>query len=310
MLVFSVGVRPRDELSTTAGLAVTQRPGGFIVDTQLRTNLPNIYAIGECANFLGQAYGLIAPGVEMADILAFNFTEGPHHNLRHLQVPDLSTKLKLMGVDVASFGDYFADRGMISKPIPGTIPRAARANGASQGQPTLSPDEIKAMVNAVTYRDPFSSIYKKYIFTTDGKYLLGGMMVGDVKDYVKLVAICRKGSPMEKPLLNSFSEPKQMARRKEMIFQTMPRSAVATMSPRAPSPNALRMARGPLARSRQAPSAEPVVEAACHLQLASLTVPSWRLVLRFPTTSARISPIPARTYIRSLNSENSRISLP
>lgn len=199
MLVFSVGVRPRDELSTTAGLAVTQRPGGFIVDTQLRTNLPNIYAIGECANFLGQAYGLIAPGVEMADILAFNFTEGPHHNLRHLQVPDLSTKLKLMGVDVASFGDYFADRGMISKPIPGTIPRAARANGASRGQPTLSPDEIKAMVNAVTYRDPFSSIYKKYIFTTDGKYLLGGMMVGDVKDYVKLVAICRKGSPMEKP---------------------------------------------------------------------------------------------------------------
>jgi nitrite reductase (NAD(P)H) len=135
----------------------------------------------------------------MADILAFNFTEGPHHNLRHLQVPDLSTKLKLMGVDVASFGDYFADRGMISKPIPGTIPRAARANGASRGQPTLSPDEIKAMVNAVTYRDPFSSIYKKYIFTTDGKYLLGGMMVGDVKDYVKLVAICRKGSPMEKP---------------------------------------------------------------------------------------------------------------
>ncbi|VUC35639.1 unnamed protein product [Clonostachys rosea] len=199
MLVFTVGIRPRDELSKTTGLAVTQRPGGFIVNTQLRTNLPNIYAIGECANYLGQVYGLIAPGVEMADVLAFNFTEGPHHKFRQLQVPDLSTKLKLMGVDVASFGDYFADRGMISKPIPGTTPRTARANGASQVSPPLSPDEVKAKFNAVTYRDPFSNTYKKYIFTTDGKYLLGGMMVGDVKDYVKLVAICRKGSPMEKP---------------------------------------------------------------------------------------------------------------
>ncbi|KFA65808.1 hypothetical protein S40285_05369 [Stachybotrys chlorohalonatus IBT 40285] len=193
MLVFAVGIKPRDDLAKVTPLTVAKRGGGFVVDPQLRTNLPNVYAIGECANFLDQTFGLIAPGIEMADVLAFNLTEGPHHQLRNLKAPDVSTKLKLMGVDVASFGDFFADQGKISKPLPGTT------RGRKGDVSSLSPEEIRSKVKSLTYRDPFSDVYKKYIFTADGKYILGGMMVGDVKDFVKLVALCNKGAAIDKP---------------------------------------------------------------------------------------------------------------
>lgn len=203
MLVFAVGIKPRDSLAESTGLTVAakQHGGGFVVDTQLRTNLPDIYAVGECANFLDQTYGLIAPGVEMADVLAFNLTEGAQHQLREMKAPNVSTKLKLMGVDVASFGDFFADQGKISQPLPG--PRgASRARKRGQAQPDApapSADDIKKSVKSLIYRDPFSDVYKKYIFTADGKYILGGMMVSDVKDFVKLVALCDKRQPIEKP---------------------------------------------------------------------------------------------------------------
>lgn len=197
MLVFAVGITPRDELSqaTTPTLAVQKRGGGFTVNTKLETSAPSLYAIGECASFEDQTFGLIAPGIEMAEVLAFNLTEGPHHALRDMKTPDVSTKLKLMGVDVASFGDFFADQGKLSKPLPGLSRAAVRK------QPAVIPssEEIKKLVKALTYRDPFSDVYKKYIFTADGKYLLGGMMVGDVKDFVKLVALTNKGAPIEKP---------------------------------------------------------------------------------------------------------------
>ncbi|PWZ01235.1 putative nitrite reductase [Testicularia cyperi] len=199
MLVFATGIQPRDDLARPASIETAPRCGGFVVDEQLKTNKPNVYAIGECASFENQTFGLIAPGIEMAEVLAFNLTEGPHHAMRSMAPPDVSTKLKLMGVDVASFGDFFADQGKISKPLPGTVkPRGARA-AASASAVASSPEEIKRNVKALTYRDPFSDVYKKYLFTADGKYLLGGMMVGDVKDYVKLVAICNKAQQIEKP---------------------------------------------------------------------------------------------------------------
>ena len=186
MLVTAVGITPRDNLSSS-GITTAAR-GGFTVDTHLRTNLPNVYAIGECASFLDQTYGLIAPGVEMADVLAFNLTEGVRHKMRDMAPPDVSTKLKLMGVDVASFGDFFADQGKISKFLPGKKPDGP-----------LTIEDIKSKVKALTYRDPFADVYKKYIFTADGKHVLGGMMVGDCNDYVKLVGLCNKRTPIEKP---------------------------------------------------------------------------------------------------------------
>lgn len=187
MIVFAVGIKPRDELGKPSGITTAPR-GGFAVDGSLKTNVDNIYAIGECASFKGETWGLIAPGVEMADILSFNLTEGPHHTMREMTSPDLSTKLKLMGVDVASFGDFFADKGKLTRPLPGSKRKSGPKENSTEPQ-----------VKAMTYRDPFSDVYKKYIFTADGKYLIGGMMVGDVKDYVKLVGLCSKQKAIEKP---------------------------------------------------------------------------------------------------------------
>ncbi|KAL1969380.1 hypothetical protein VTN77DRAFT_9573 [Rasamsonia byssochlamydoides] len=166
-ICFAIGVRPRDELGQKAAIECAPR-GGFIVNESLQTSVPNIYAIGECASWENQTFGIIAPGIEMADVLSFNLTH-PDDEPKRFDRPDLSTKLKLLGVDVASFGDFFADRDG-PKFLPGR--RASSKDMQS--------------VKALTYKDPFGAVYKKYLFTMDGKYLLGGMMIGDTKDYVKL----------------------------------------------------------------------------------------------------------------------------
>lgn len=122
----------------------------------------------------------------MADVLAFNLTSPSSSTPKSFRRPDLSTKLKLLGVDVASFGDYFADRdGPLE--LPGR--RQSRVNDLGK----------EVLVKALTYKDPFAAVYKKYLFTPDGKYLLGGMMIGDTKDYVKLVAMVKNKKPLEVP---------------------------------------------------------------------------------------------------------------
>ncbi len=103
MVVFSAGVRPRDELARCAGLAVGAR-GGVVADEGCRTSDPAIYAIGECACIGGRVYGLVAPGYAMAEVLADRLTGGTSS----FTSADTATKLKLMGVDVASFGDALA----------------------------------------------------------------------------------------------------------------------------------------------------------------------------------------------------------
>jgi nitrite reductase (NAD(P)H) len=109
--------------------------------------------------------------------------------------PDLSTRLKLMGVDVASFGDYFAD--LRAPDLPPTSPgQVALAPKPSQSQLRLA---YGGEVKCLTYHDPFASTYKKYIFSADGRHLLGGMMIGDVGDYTKLVAICKKKKKLDVP---------------------------------------------------------------------------------------------------------------
>lgn len=118
MVIFAIGISPRDEIARVSGLKVHQR-GGIVVGDDLGTSEPGVYAIGECASWKGETYGLIAPGVDMADVLAYNLTTGLTHQMRSMTTPDLSTKLKLLGINVASFGDYFADRkppGMVDIP--------------------------------------------------------------------------------------------------------------------------------------------------------------------------------------------------
>ncbi|KAG9119852.1 hypothetical protein FRC07_004917 [Ceratobasidium sp. 392] len=213
MAVFAIGIRSRDDLAKSAGISCHAK-GGVIVNDDLSCSVPSVYAIGECTSWKGNTYGLIAPGVEMADILAFNLTqtlEG-EHKPRKMNDPDLSTKLKLMGVDVASFGDFFADQRMrdrikveeaekecAASSKPALWEGFRKGNGAEAKKAHRHRNLRDEPIKCLTYKDPFASVYKKYIFSADGKYLLGGMMIGDTSDYVKLVAIVKKKKALDVP---------------------------------------------------------------------------------------------------------------
>lgn len=149
MLVISAGIKPRDELARLSGLEVGTR-GGIVVNNELQTTDPSIYAIGECALFEGMVYGLVAPGYEMADVVASNLTNGD----KVFSAYDMSTKLKLIGVDVASFGDPF-----------------------------VAGDNVRSVV----FEDTMKGIYKRINITGDGKQLLGGILIGDAEQYNMLL---------------------------------------------------------------------------------------------------------------------------
>ena len=110
MVIISAGIKARDDLARAAGLEVGER-GGVLVDDSLTTSVEGIYAIGECAVHSGTVYGLVAPGYEMAEVLARRLLGEVEVDFKGA---DLSTKLKLLGVDVASFGDAFADEGGVA----------------------------------------------------------------------------------------------------------------------------------------------------------------------------------------------------
>ncbi|KXS99170.1 hypothetical protein AC578_3054 [Pseudocercospora eumusae] len=201
-ICFAIGIKARDELARKSEIKCADRGGGIIVGEDLATSAKDVYAIGECASWENQTFGLIAPGIEMADVLAFNLTQAKAHTPRNFRRPDLSTKLKLLGVEVASFGDFFADRDG-PKQLP--VRRGAKKDVTLEQKDRV--DSAKALkdgpppppVKALTYKDPFQQIYKKYLFTMDGKYLLGGMMIGDTSDYVKLVTMVKNQKPLEIP---------------------------------------------------------------------------------------------------------------
>ncbi|NJN34459.1 MAG: nitrite reductase large subunit [Saprospiraceae bacterium] len=153
MLVISAGIKPRDELARIAGLAVGVR-GGIVVNEKLQTSDPSVFAIGECALASGMIWGLVAPGYEMADIVATNLTGGE----KRFKNYDLSTKLKLIGVDVASFGDAFA------------------------GNPYVAGVDEKGY-RSIVFRDEAKGIYKRVNISADGKYLVGGILVGDASQF-------------------------------------------------------------------------------------------------------------------------------
>ncbi|SGY20621.1 BQ5605_C016g08108 [Microbotryum silenes-dioicae] len=202
LTIFAIGIKPRDDLAAASGIRCARR-GGIDVGDDLMTSEQDIYAIGECASWRGNTYGLIAPGVEMADILAFNLTQTAGHAPRKMNDPDLSTKLKLMGVDVASFGDYFADERMVKdieaaekkKVEVGVEIASSKPSRRKKGPRDTKNDPIKCL----TYHDPFSSTYKKYIFTADGTHLLGGIMIGDVASFTKMVSIVKKKKKLDCP---------------------------------------------------------------------------------------------------------------
>ncbi|MFT4396891.1 nitrite reductase large subunit NirB [Gordonia lacunae] len=148
LVVFSAGVRPRDQLARDAGLAVGER-GGVLVDAGCVTDDENIYAIGEVAAVDGRCYGLVAPGYSTAEVVADRLLGGTSE----FPGADLSTKLKLLGVDVASFGDAF---------------------GATEN------------ALEITYHDAVAGRYAKIVVSDDATTLLGGILVGDASAYAML----------------------------------------------------------------------------------------------------------------------------
>ncbi|QYG06948.1 nitrite reductase large subunit NirB [Janthinobacterium sp. PAMC25594] len=151
MIVFSAGIRPRDELARACGLDVGPR-GGIAIDDRCLTSDPDIYAIGECALWGGLVFGLVAPGYEMARIAARHLLQ--EEGEASFKGADMSTKLKLMGVDVASLGD---------------------PHGNAPGS------------RSYQFMDERKQIYKKIVVSDCGKYLLGGVMVGDASEYGTLL---------------------------------------------------------------------------------------------------------------------------
>jgi nitrite reductase (NADH) large subunit len=104
LVVVAAGIRPRDELARACGLELGPR-GGIRVDDHLTASDPAVYAIGECASHRGACYGLAAPGMQMADLLAGNLLG----KRRAFAGCDASTRLKVPGIDVATLGDFQAN---------------------------------------------------------------------------------------------------------------------------------------------------------------------------------------------------------
>ena len=158
LVLFSAGIRPRDQLARECGLEVGPR-GGIVIDDQCRTSDPAIFAVGECALWNGQIFGLVAPGYQMARTLAE--TLAGHEAA--FKGADMSTKLKLLGVEVASVGD---------------------AHGRTPGSESYS------------WVDGPAEIYKKIVVSADRKRLLGAVLVGDSSEYSTLLQMMLNDMPL------------------------------------------------------------------------------------------------------------------
>ncbi len=156
LIIFSAGIRPRDELAGECGLALGLR-GGIEINDYCQSSDEDIFAIGECALWNQQIFGLVAPGYEMARVVVGQLNGDTEHRFRGA---DMSTKLKLMGVDVASIGD---------------------AHGRTEGS------------RAYIYTDEPNGIYKKLVVSGDGRQLLGAVLVGDADVYGNLLQMALNG---------------------------------------------------------------------------------------------------------------------
>ncbi len=158
LVLFSAGIRPRDQLAKASGLEVGPR-GGIVINDQCQTSDPAIYAIGECALWNGQIFGLVAPGYQMARTLADTLTGSDVA----FKGADMSTKLKLLGVEVASVGD---------------------AHGRTPGSQSYS------------WVDGPAEVYKKIVVSQDRKRLLGAVLVGDSTEYSTLLQMMLNDMPL------------------------------------------------------------------------------------------------------------------
>jgi nitrite reductase (NADH) large subunit len=148
LVVFAIGISPRDEVAAAAAIEIAPR-GGIVVDEACRSSDSRVWAIGEVASVNGRCFGLVAPANAMAEVVADRLLGGD----AVLGAVDESTKLKLAGVEVASFGDATA-----------------------QAEEALE----------VVYADPARGLYQKVVVSDDARTLLGGIFVGDAAPYTSL----------------------------------------------------------------------------------------------------------------------------
>ena len=156
LIVFSAGIRPQDAIAKQCGLELGPR-GGVAIDSQCRTSDPAIFAIGECAAWNGGIFGLVAPGYQMARSVA---TQLCGEDSEPFMGADMSTKLKLLGVDVGSIGD---------------------AHGATAGS------------RSYRFIDEASASYRRLVVSADGKQALGAVLVGDNSYYDTLLQYVQNG---------------------------------------------------------------------------------------------------------------------
>ncbi|MFT6208233.1 MAG: nitrite reductase (NADH) large subunit [Colwellia sp.] len=149
LILFSAGIRPYDNLAKSFGLEMGER-GGIVINNQCQTSDENIYAIGECALWNNFIFGLVAPGYNMAKVAAKHIM-GEQASFTGA---DMSTKLKLMGVEVGSIGDAHA-----------------KTTGAL----------------TYTYENQPEGIYKKIVVSSDKTKMLGAVLIGDTSEYDSLL---------------------------------------------------------------------------------------------------------------------------
>lgn len=160
LVVFTVGVRARDELARNAGLDVHPL-GGVIVDDGCGTSDPSILAIGEVARARGERIDSAAPAHAMAEVAAERLLGG---EARRLDV-GVAAHRRIAGVDVAYFGDALA-----------------------QGEGT---------VEVVVHRDPIAGVHRKLVLSDDARVLVGGVLVGDTSAYAALCGMVGASSTGE-----------------------------------------------------------------------------------------------------------------
>lgn len=165
LVVVSAGIRPRDQLGRESGLAVAER-GGVLVDEACRTSDPDVYAVGECASAAGAVWGLVAPGYAMADVVAAHVVAratGAPAPAESFTGADMSTKLKLTGIDVASVGDCHATH----------------------------PDALELVWN-----DPTAKVYKKLVVADGTSIVLGAVLVGEAEAFTLLKSLASAGAAL------------------------------------------------------------------------------------------------------------------
>jgi len=156
LIVMAVGIRPNVELAKAAGIEVNR---GIVVNDEMETSIPGIYAVGECAEHRGIAYGLVAPLYEQGAVLAKRLAgvETPGY-----QGSVTSTKLKISGVDVFSAGNFTEN----------------------------------ASNKSLRIQDDLGGTYKKITIDQQGR-LIGAVLFGDTSDGIELFSLIKKGEIVE-----------------------------------------------------------------------------------------------------------------